>query len=144
MKNILFFIFITIFITSCSNKHEYFNSKNNLSSRSIDNKIIANDMYNFIIPYFLPNKTSFYIQTGDIDKIFYNYLIEKFREKGYAVTNNSNIENLTFLSYSIKEDNNIVFVTYSINETKINRIYIIQDDQLIPAGEITGFNFSNF
>ncbi|MCT7910713.1 hypothetical protein N5912_02620 [Arcobacter lacus] len=143
MKNILFLVFVTIFIVACSNKHEYFNSKNDFVS-NVDNKIIADDMYNFIIPYFLPNKTTFYIQTKDIDKIFYNYLVEKFRGKGYAITNNSNLENLTFLSYSIKEDNNIIFVTYSINETKINRIYIIQDNQLIPAGEITGFNFSNF
>lgn len=141
MRNILFLVLATIFIVGCTNKHEYFNSKNDFTSREVDNKIIADDMYNFIIPYFLPNKTTFYIQTSDIDKIFYNYLVEKFRGKGYAITNNSKIENLTFLSYSIKEDNNIIFVTYSINETKINRIYIIQNNRIIPAGKITGFNF---
>ncbi|MFW0695689.1 hypothetical protein ACN09X_04775 [Aliarcobacter butzleri] len=141
MKNILFLILTTIFLIGCSNKYEYFNSKNDFTSKEVDNKVIADDMYNFVSSYYKPNQTTFYIHTSNLDKSFYEYLIQKFRSKGYAVTNNGDIKNLTFLSYNIKADSNMILVTYNINESKINRIYTIKDYKLVPAGEITGFNF---
>ncbi len=142
MKNILFLVLISIFIIGCSNKQEYFNSTNNLKiESSIDQKVIADDMFNFISNYFTPNKTTLYIHTKNLDKSFYNYLVQKFRDKGYAVTNDGTIKNLTFISYNIKEDNNLIFVSYFINESKINRIYTIKDNKLVQNGAITSFNF---
>lgn len=143
MRNILFLVFITIFLVGCSNKYEYFNSKNDFTSKDVDNKVIADDMYDFISSYYKPNQTTFYIHTSSLDKSFYNYLVQKFRSKGYAVTINSDVKDLTFLSYNIKEDPNMILVTYNINESKINRIYVIKDYKLVPAGQTTGFNFEN-
>ncbi len=142
MKNILFLVLITFFIVGCSNKQEYFNSNHDLKSQGkVSYTIIADDMFNFVSRYFRPNQTTFYIDTNALDKSFYNYLVNKFRTKGYAITDKSNIENLTFLSYKIQEDNNIILVTYFIDESKISRAYIIKDNKISPAGEITAFNF---
>lgn len=142
MRNILFLVIVTFFIAGCSNKQEYFNSNHDLKNQGkINYTIIADDMFKFVSNYFAPNKTTFYIASNTLDKSFYNYLTQKFRAKGYAVTNDSKIENLTFLSYNIKEDNNIVLVTYFLNESKISRAYIIKDNKLVSTGEITAFNF---
>jgi uncharacterized lipoprotein NlpE involved in copper resistance len=143
MKNILFLVVFTLFLTGCNNKQEYFNSTHNIKiQEGIDYKIMADDMFSFVSQYFAPNKTIFYISTNESDKSLYNYLTQKFREKGYAVTTDSVSENIVFLSYKIQEEpNNLILVTYFINESKISRAYILKDNKLLSAGEITAFNF---
>ena len=139
---IFFFVLISFMLCGCgmTSKFDYFNSTLNVKS-GVDNTLIADDMFTFMSTYYLPNKTNLYITTSDFNKKFYNYLVQKFREKGYAVTDDSTIKNLTFFSYAVKGDEHLIFVTYNINDSKINRLYATQDDKLVRVGETTVFNF---
>lgn len=139
---IFFFVLISFMLCGCgmTSKFDYFNSTLNVKS-GVDNTLIADDMFTFMSTYYLPNKTNLYITTSDFNKKFYNYLVQKFREKGYAVTDDSTIKNLTFFSYAVKGDEHLIFVTYNINDSKINRLYTTQDDKLVRVGETTVFNF---
>lgn len=133
-----------LFLSGCSfskNQPNYFSSTINLKTK-IDTTIIADDMFKFVSTYYAPNKTILYLDTNDFNKNFHNYIVQKFKEAGYAVTSDNKLHNLTFFSYKITHDNTLFLVTYNINESKISRVYTIENDTLIPIGGITRFNFT--
>lgn len=129
----------SVFTASQTN---YFNSSMVSKNNRMDYTIIVEDMYKFVSTYYAPNKTILYMSTNDSSKTLFNYLVQKFRDRGYAVTSDNTLRNLTFLSYNIRNDNNMIVVTYNIDESRINRIYLVENDQLVRAGGITSFNFA--
>jgi len=142
-KIILIFIF-ALLISGCSfskNQPNYFSSTISLKSK-IDTTMIADDMFEFMSHYYAPNKTILYLDTNDFNKNFHNYIVQKFKEAGYAVTSDNKLQNLTFFSYKITHDATMLLVTYYINESKISRVYTIENDRLIRIGGIARFNFT--
>ncbi|HDX8135986.1 hypothetical protein JJB27_09245 [Campylobacter fetus subsp. venerealis] len=141
---LLFFTILTFIFIGCTPKAgpNYFHSINNVPKDiQITNlNIIADDIVNFISSRKTPNDTIIYLYTQDKDKSFFDYLSNKFRQKGYAITENQDKKNLTFLSYIIQKENNLLLVTYNFNESKINRIYIVENNKIISSGPISTFN----
>lgn len=144
MKRIIFISLVVLCFAGCAKFNpQYFNSTINQQTQNINFNILADDMINFISSHFLANNTTFYIYTDDLDKNFYNYLTDKLRNKGYAISNNSSIKGLTFLSYNIFEQENKIYMSYNIDEKKVNRAYELIDNKPVPIGNITTFNFAN-
>ncbi|MDD7616994.1 MAG: hypothetical protein PUJ85_06580 [bacterium] len=144
MKHIVSVFLVILYFTGCANLNsQYFNSTITRQNQSSNFTILANDMVDFISLHFLANNTTFYIYTDDLDKSFYNYLVDKLRNKGYAISDNSSIKGLTFLSYNIFEQENKIYMSYNIDEKKVNRAYEIIDNKPIPIGNITTFNFKD-
>ncbi|HDX6311619.1 TPA: hypothetical protein RQJ16_001857 [Campylobacter fetus subsp. venerealis] len=144
MKHIIFTFLMALCFTGCVRFNpQYFNSTIERQTQSLNFSVLADDMANFISSHFLANNTIFYIYTDDLDKNFYNYLTDKLRNKGYAISDDSSIKGLTFLSYNILEQDNKIYMSYNINEKKVNRAYEIIDNKLVPIGNITTFNFNN-
>lgn len=131
--------FFLIFSGCAGLKTQYFNSSIS-SELAKENEVLADDIVSFIEPRFLPNSTTFYIKTSDKTRTFYNLLTQKLRQKGYAISDRSDIKDVTFFSYTILKLDNNVLATYNINENRINRIYEIIDGKLTPTGTITNFN----
>lgn len=141
----VFLLVMALLFGGCSiatSQSNYFNSTIVSKNNNIDNTIIADDMYKFVSTYYAPNKTILYMSTNDSSKTLFNYLVQKFRDRGYAVTSDNTLRNLTFLSFNIRNDNNMIVVTYNIDESRINRIYLVENDQLVRVGGITSFNFA--
>lgn len=136
---VLLFSGCSVFTTSQTN---YFNSSMMSKNSHVNYTVIGDDMFKFVSTYYAPNKTILYMSTNDSSKTLFNYLVQKFRDRGYAVTSDNTLRNLTFLSYNIRNDNNMIVVTYNIDESRINRIYLVENDQLVRAGGITSFNFA--
>ena len=146
MKPLFSLVLATLLFSGCSmftaNQTNYFNSSMTSKNNRMDYTIIVEDMYKFVSTYYAPNKTILYMSTNDSSKTLFNYLVQKFRDRGYAVTSDNTLKNLTFLSYNIRNDNNMIVVTYNIDESRINRIYLVENDQLVRVGGITSFNFA--
>ncbi|CUU90311.1 conjugal transfer protein TrbH [Campylobacter hyointestinalis subsp. hyointestinalis] len=142
---ILFIAILTLVFIGCAKVGpNYFHSINNTPKDiQITNlNIIADDMIDFISHYKTPNNTTFYLYTEDKDRSFFDYLSNKFRQKGYAITENHDLKNLIFLSYTIQKTGNFLLVTYNFNESKINRIYTIENNKITSSGSISTFNFN--
>ncbi|WP_162165563.1 hypothetical protein [Campylobacter fetus] len=142
MKTLFFMILTFMFIGCAKVGPNYFHSMNNTPKdiQIMNLNIIADDMVNFISSYKIPNNTILYLYTEEKDRSFFNYLSNKFRQKGYAITENHDLKNLTFLSYNIQKTGNFLLVTYNFNESKINRIYTIENNKIISSGSISTFN----
>lgn len=140
---ILSLILLGLLVSSCARVNpEYFNSTISAQETKLHYDKIADDFVSFISSYFTPNQTTFFIFTEDFDKKFYDYLSNQLRSKGYAITDQASVKNLVFLSYNISQiDNETLLAVFNINESKINRIYKISDNKLVPSGGITSFNF---
>ncbi|HHS6700344.1 TPA: hypothetical protein ACTN8S_001844 [Campylobacter jejuni] len=140
---ILFLALIALFITSCAKVNsEYFTSSFSVKETKINYDKIADDFSQLIISYYLPNKTTFYFNDANDNKIFSDYFITKLRSKGYAISNDHSRKNLTFLSYQILQiDNGNVVAIFNINESKINVIYKIIENKLVKTN-MTSFNFT--
>ncbi|EAJ5683694.1 hypothetical protein BBZ05_07335 [Campylobacter lari] len=141
---ILFLALIALFITSCAKVNsEYFTSSFLVKETKINYNKIADDFAQLITPYYLPSKTTFFINDNVDNKDFLNYFIETLRKKGYAIINNSSRKNLTFLSYQITQiDDEKIVAIFNIDEGKINMIYNIIDQKLTKVS-ITNFNFNS-
>lgn len=148
MKSLFSFVLVALLFSGCStsttSQTNYFNSSMTSKNNRMDYTIIIEDMYKFVSTYYAPNKTILYMSTNDSGKTLFNYLVQKFRDRGYAVTSDNTLRNLTFLSYNIRHDNNMIVVTYNIDESRINRIYLVENDQLVRTGGITSFNFARY
>lgn len=148
MKSLFSFVLVALLFSGCStsttSQTNYFNSSMTSKNNRMDYTIIIEDMYKFVSTYYAPNKTILYMSTNDSGKTLFNYLVQKFRDRGYAVTSDNTLRNLTFLSYNIRNDNNMIVVTYNIDESRINRIYLVENDQLVRTGGITSFNFARY
>ncbi len=146
MKSLFSLALAALLFSGCgvftASQTNYFNSSMMGKNSHISNTVIADDMFKFVSTYYAPNKTILYMSTNDSSKSLFNYLVQKFRDRGYAVTSDNTLKNLTFLSYNIRGDNNLIMVTYNIDESRINRMYIVENDQLLRAGGITSFNFT--
>ncbi|HDX6244577.1 TPA: hypothetical protein RPW29_001712 [Campylobacter fetus subsp. venerealis] len=144
MKHIIFISLATLCFTGCAKFNpQYFNSTIERQTQSLNFSILVDNMVDFISLHFLANNTTFYIYTDDLDKNFYDYLTNKLRNKGYAISDNSSIKGLTFLSYNIFEQDNKIYLSYNLDEKKVNRVYEIIDNKLVPIGNITTFNFND-
>lgn len=141
MKNILFMGILLLFCGCAKVNLNYFNSSIT-STINTNYEVVANDLVDFISQHFSPNTTSFYLKTEDGNKEFYNYLSNTLRNKGYGISDNNNLKGLNYLSYTIQDLNpNEILVICNINESKINRIYTLDNNKLIPSSSITSFNF---
>ncbi|HEG3225250.1 TPA: hypothetical protein SCZ37_001744 [Campylobacter jejuni] len=140
---ILFLALIALFITSCAKVNsEYFTSIFSVKETKINYDKIADDFSQFIISYYLPNKTTFYFNDINDNKAFSDYFVNTLRNKGYAISNDHSRKNLTFLSYQISQiDNENVIAIFNINESKINVIYKIIENKLVKIN-MTSFNFT--
>ncbi len=140
---ILFLALIALFITSCAKVNsEYFTSSFSVKETKINYDKIADDFSQFIISYYLPNKTTFYFNDINDNKAFADYFVNTLRNKGYAISNDHSRKNLTFLSYQISQiDNENVIAIFNINESKINVIYKIIENKLVKIN-MTSFNFT--
>lgn len=140
---ILFLALIALFITSCAKVNsEYFTSSFSVKETKINYDKIADDFSQFIISYYLPNKTTFYFNDINDNKAFSDYFVNTLRNKGYAISNDHSRKNLTFLNYQISQiDNENVIAIFNINESKINVIYKIIENKLVKIN-MTSFNFT--
>ncbi|EAI7779837.1 hypothetical protein C6795_04870 [Campylobacter jejuni] len=140
---ILFLALIALFITSCAKVNsEYFTSSFLVKETKINYDKIADDFSQFIISYYLPNKTTFYFNDINDNKAFSDYFVNTLRNKGYAISNDHSRKNLTFLSYQVSQiDNENVIAIFNINESKINVIYKIIENKLVKIN-MTSFNFT--
>ncbi|HED7890851.1 TPA: hypothetical protein R6B10_001795 [Campylobacter coli] len=140
---ILFLALIAFFITSCAKMNsDYFNSSFAVEETKINYNKIADDFSQFIISYYAPNKTTFFINEDKNNQDFSNYFINTLRKKGYAISNDNSKKDLTFLSYQISQiDNENIVAIFNINESKINMIYKIIENKLVKPN-ITSFNFT--
>ncbi|ECL0828927.1 hypothetical protein HXW21_001633, partial [Campylobacter coli] len=140
---ILFLALIAFFITSCAKMNsDYFNSSFAVEETKINYNKIADDFSQFIISYYAPNKTTFFINEDKNNQDFSNYFINTLRKKGYAISNDNSKKDLTFLSYQISQiDNENIVAIFNINESKINVIYKIIENKLVKPN-ITSFNFT--
>lgn len=140
---ILFLALIAFFITSCAKMNsDYFNSSFAVEETKINYNKIADDFSQFIISYYAPNKTTFFINEDKNNQDFSNYFINTLRKKGYAISNDNSKKDLTFLSYQISQiDNENVIAIFNINESKINVIYKIIENKLVKIN-MTSFNFT--
>lgn len=140
---ILFLALIALFITSCAKVNsEYFTSSFSVKETKINYDKIADDFSQFIISYYLPNKTTFYFNDINDNKAFSDYFVNTLRNKGYAISNDHSRKNLTFLSYQVSQiDNENVIAIFNINESKINVIYKIIENKLVKINMIS-FNFT--
>ncbi|EPA9004485.1 hypothetical protein ACQ78Q_001802 [Campylobacter jejuni] len=140
---ILFLALIALFITSCAKVNsEYFTSSFSVKEAKINYDKIADDFSQFIISYYLPNKTTFYFNDINDNKAFSDYFVNTLRNKGYAISNDHSRKNLTFLSYQVSQiDNENVIAIFNINESKINVIYKIIENKLVKIN-MTSFNFT--
>ncbi|EKO5708862.1 hypothetical protein P0W71_001661 [Campylobacter jejuni] len=140
---ILFLALIALFITSCAKVNsEYFTSSFSVKETKINYDKIADDFSQFIISYYLPNKTTFYFNDINDNKAFSDYFVNTLRNKGYAISNDHSRKNLTFLSYQVSQiDNENVIAIFNINESKINVIYKIIENKLVKIN-MTTFNFT--
>ncbi|HEF8131194.1 TPA: hypothetical protein SBC69_001342 [Campylobacter jejuni] len=140
---ILFLALIALFITSCAKVNsEYFTSSFSVKETKINYDKIADDFSQFIISYYLSNKTTFYFNDINDNKAFSDYFVNTLRNKGYAISNDHSRKNLTFLSYQISQiDNENVIAIFNINESKINVIYKIIENKLVKIN-MTSFNFT--
>ena len=140
---ILFLALIAFFITSCAKMNsDYFNSSFAVEETKINYNKIADDFSQFIISYYAPNKTTFFINEDKNNQDFSNYFINTLRKKGYAISNDNSKKDLTFLSYQISQiDNENIVAIFNINESKINVIYKIIENKLVKP-KITSFNFT--
>lgn len=140
---ILFLALIAFFITSCAKMNsDYFNSSFAVEETKINYNKIADDFSQFIISYYAPNKTTFFINEDKNNQDFSNYFINTLRNKGYAISNDNSKKNLTFLSYQVSQiDNENVIAIFNINESKINVIYKIIENKLVKIN-MTSFNFT--
>ncbi|ECH5755742.1 hypothetical protein ABM528_000645 [Campylobacter coli] len=140
---ILFLALIAFFITSCAKMNsDYFNSSFAVEETKINYNKIADDFSQFIISYYTPNKTTFFINEDKNNQDFSNYFINTLRKKGYAISNDNSKKDLTFLSYQISQiDNENIVAIFNINESKINVIYKIIENKLVKPN-ITSFNFT--
>ncbi|EAI1239234.1 hypothetical protein ACULYS_001642 [Campylobacter jejuni] len=140
---ILFLALIALFITSCAKVNsEYFTSSFSVKETKINYDKIADDFSQFIISYYLPNKTTFYFNDINDNKAFLDYFVNTLRNKGYAISNDHSRKNLTFLSYQVSQiDNENVIAIFNINESKINVIYKIIENKLVKIN-MTSFNFT--
>ncbi|EFP1177503.1 hypothetical protein HPV91_001746 [Campylobacter jejuni] len=140
---ILFLALIALFITSCAKVNsEYFTSSFSVKETKINYDKIADDFSQFIISYYLPNKTTFYLNDINDNKAFSDYFVNTLRNKGYAISNDHSRKNLTFLSYQVSQiDNENVIAIFNINESKINVIYKIIENKLVKIN-MTSFNFT--
>lgn len=144
MKHIIFISLATLCFTGCAKFNpQYFNSTIERQTQSLNFSILADNVVDFISLHFLANNTTFYIHTDDLDKNFYDYLTNKLRNKGYAISDNSSIKGLTFLSYNIFEQDNKIYLSYNLDEKKVSRAYEIIDNKPVPIGNITTFNFND-
>lgn len=130
---ILFLALIAFFITSCAKMNsDYFNSSFAVEETKINYNKIADDFSQFIISYYAPNKTTFFINEDKNNQDFSNYFINTLRKKGYAISNDNSKKDLTFLSYQISQiDNENIVAIFNINESKINVIYKIIENKLV-------------
>ena len=140
---ILFLALIAFFITSCAKMNsDYFNSSFAVEETKINYNKIADDFSQFIISYYAPNKTTFFINEDKNNQDFSNYFINTLKKKGYAISNDNSKKDLTFLSYQISQiDNENIVAIFNINESKINVIYKIIDNKLVK-NNTTSFNFT--
>ncbi|EIA3694792.1 hypothetical protein K7F12_001843, partial [Campylobacter jejuni] len=121
---------------------EYFTSSFSVKETKINYDKIADDFSQFIISYYLPNKTTFYFNDINDNKAFSDYFVNTLRNKGYAISNDHSRKNLTFLSYQVSQiDNENVIAIFNINESKINVIYKIIENKLVKIN-MTSFNFT--
>ncbi len=73
---ILFLALIAFFITSCAKMNsDYFNSSFAVEETKINYNKIADDFSQFIISYYAPNKTTFFINEDKNNQDFSNYFI---------------------------------------------------------------------
>lgn len=141
MKNILFMGILLLFCGCAKVNLNYFNSSIT-STINTNYEVVANDLVDFISQHFSPNTTSFYLKTEDGNKEFYNHLSNTLRNKGYGISDNNNLKGLDYLSYTIQDlSPNEILVICNINESKLNRIYTLDNNKLIPSSSITSFNF---
>ncbi|OCR84825.1 hypothetical protein CFT13S00388_09575, partial [Campylobacter fetus subsp. testudinum] len=90
MKLLFLTIIALAFIGCAKVGPNYFHSINNTPKdiQIVNLNVIADDMVSFISPYIRPNNTTLYLYTEDKDKGFFDYLSNKFRQNGYATTEN--------------------------------------------------------
>lgn len=141
MRYLYLLILITALFTGCASKTGYFTSTISIKEHK-DVKLysIADDMYDYIVHTYNPAQTTFYLYTNNLDKDFFNYLVKKLRNAGYAISSTPNAQNVIYLSYNILEDANSVLSIWNIGSTKINKAYTIKENKLINEYQITGFN----
>lgn len=150
MKTFVKIILIAAFLAGCaSSKNPYYNSTMPSLNEKVSLQPIADDLINLLSSHFNPNDTTLYLSTKDWHKSFFKSLEEQLRQKGFAITNetikdngNLNAVRIIYVAYNIRQEKSLLLVSFSINESKVNYMYKIQDNKLLPFGSITSFDFN--
>lgn len=135
--------------TGCSSKLPYYDSAMIHIKGSISLKPISDDLVELLSSKFNPSETTLYLNTKDFNNSFFQDLVTELRERGFAITNkarrirntNLNAVRLIYVAYKIGKDGDNVIVSFSINESKVNCIYQVEDGKLVRVGSVTGFDF---
>ena len=91
IKAIISILSLLVFSGCATNQQpqsNYFTSKISESAKLSEKESItlANDFSKFINDYYLPAQTNFYINTNDVNSIFFKTIDTKLRAKGYGLT----------------------------------------------------------
>lgn len=124
-KSIL--IIMALFFISCTNSNNYFNSTLDLNN-DIQQEVIINDIVNIVKNHF-EKQSTIYLSTNDINKKFFNHLCDLLRNEGFAISDDNSLKDLKFISYSISQIAENIFVIININENKVNITYKIKDNK---------------
>lgn len=127
MKKIIIITIALLFI-ACSNSNNYFNSTLNLNN-NIQQEIIISDIANIIKNNYVKQST-LYLSTNDKNKDFFNHLCDILRNEGFAISDDNSLKDLNFISYSISQIDENIFVIINIDANKVNITYKVKDNKI--------------
>lgn len=127
MKKIILITIALLFI-ACSNSNNYFNSTLNLNN-NIQQEIIISDIANIIKNNYVKQST-LYLSTNDKNKDFFNHLCDILRNEGFAISDDNSLKDLNFISYSISQIDENIFVIINIDANKVNITYKVKDNKI--------------
>ncbi|MBZ7980350.1 hypothetical protein AVBRAN12640_07870 [Campylobacter sp. RM12640] len=124
----LILIIIALFFIACSNSNNYFNSTLNLNN-NIQQEVIINDIADIVKNNYIKQST-LYLSTSDANKDFFNHLCDILRNEGFAISDDNSLKGLNFISYSISQIDENIFVTINIDANKVNITYKVKDNKI--------------
>lgn len=125
-KSIL--IIIALFFIACNNSNNYFNSTLNLNN-NIQQETIISDIADIVKNNYAKQST-LYLSTSDTNKDFFNHLCDILRNEGFAISDDNSLKDLNFISYSISQIAENIFVIINIDANKVNITYKVKDNKI--------------